>query len=1100
MITGTSENRACYLAAADAHFRFADAPTICDGVGAFLYCVDDAARAESLVELYRAECQTRDFELAVVAAQGLTAHQIVLVNREISRSESIANNLGSPDYRTSDPIFAAIGQCSATLTRLDVELRHVLENAAKTVAPDLRADAYSARHRLLPPIDPPHSLVEAFGTLTYVLERHRLMFLHFAGAVRRNPSAMSGPTGIYERVRFQDIREHKVYLAQIDSDGEFLFKNRWFLNNYVDEAISRFGAGEGHKPDVEGATHPYWVLEESGVGYLQDSSDAIHTCAAWLRGFDHHGECTALINNCLEVAYDAGKSRWYSSIVTRWQYIAELDNAIAAVKRTAVLQQLPGVAQAAATQTEEAWFYLRAAYDEAMFNHDPGSLGRVVGDPDYYPLENGTLTFFKVRGERMAQRLVRLFERGVKPFVETEGETRTRVSFSCNRVDSFDEDDIFLLDEEVSAARAQVELLDKQYAIETGPRLRGGKVVDPGDTSRERRPLSGEGLSYQRLYDQARRWWEKLTSDDSKTAEVHQPEETPAPVVATSAVEAPSTSDEPASAEMLRLALPTAVTALAGLRDLIRVRVYYPEVIPESEAKSLHNQLIAELKSALVICKLERILTVTTLPSAEQIGSDVEISALLGMLTLHHPDLPTDPASSDSLTSNMEAAFAICQRDVMGPVRGIVERVLQAMLYDCRVPSPKGEESFQEPQRFLQMLRIYWSIVRKLALHHIDAPFGYQPHPLLPLVENLKARIDACFEKLSQLNGVDDVRQQVAMLIDIVLSGEPEELTAVPEWSFGQITGVDRFIEEARLSLGAKSYPLTNAEDLCVSQANKAVEDYEQQVKSHWSKMLKRIDAQHGANATASKIAPDQTGPNGPPLDEKQSQSNAEQVELKPFIGGAMVYFSNRVEFCGVEICRGSRAEARRRILNLLKTQRAGKFAAYSGEELAIAAEIKGGAVAAAGAIKELRDDIIETLRSLNIAAGRTDVIVTDRSGYHFASCVSIQEGELTAATTNADTANETDVRIVRNGDVRNVPNDVRIPDDTPDPRVQWILQQLEAGHQLKGPDVMREFSCSDKTALRILGALKDVGKIEFVGSTRTGFYRLCQPPKARGD
>jgi len=51
--------------------------------------------------------------------------------------------------------------------------------------------------------------------------------------------------------------------------------------------------------------------------------------------------------------------------------------------------------------------------------------------PNYYPLDNGTLYFFRVQGELLAQRLVRLFDRGVKPYVEREDETRVRASFSA---------------------------------------------------------------------------------------------------------------------------------------------------------------------------------------------------------------------------------------------------------------------------------------------------------------------------------------------------------------------------------------------------------------------------------------------------------------------------------------------------------------------------------------------------------------------------------------------------------------------------------------------------------------------------------------------
>jgi len=1068
----------CFIVASDEAFRFADSAQVREGAGAFLYRVDDAAVGESLIELYKAECPGRDFDLSLVPAGSLSAHELVLVNREISRGEAIGRNLDSDDYRSADPVFCAIGKCAITLDRLESELRTAMATTARSAVSEIGSDAYLAKHRLLLPVAKPQTLAEAFERLAFVLERHRLMFLHFAGAVRRNPNALGGPTGIYERVRADDIRGHEQYFKDVDSDGEFLFKNRWFLEHYVDEAISRFGSGEGHKPDVEGATHPYWSLDDIGAGYLQESADVIHTCAIWLREFDSRGECKELIEDCLAVAYDRGRSRWYSSIATRWQYVAELDDVIAAVKRAAVIQHHSGHSPSESTAAADAWFYLRVSYDEAMFNHDPGSLGTVVGDPNYYPLDSGTFTFFKVRGEVLAQRLIRLFDRGVKPYVEQEGETRVRVSFRYERADSFDEDDIFLIEEELANARAEVERLDREWAIQTGPKSRAGQVVDPGDVPLQRRPLSGEGLSAQRMYDRARRWCEKLSESANQASSQSEPNQQPESE--SNAEPAP----EPASDEMLRLALPTAVMSAIGLRDLRRIRAFYPDAIPEDEARSLHAAFAENLKSAAAICKLEQIFQVSPIPSFEEAGFDLELSAMMGMLALHHPDTKIDPTEPDAPSKNMDASFSKCQEEVTEPVRGMIERLINAMLFDCRIPNPADDKTFDEPQRFLQMLRSYWGVVRQLVLHHTEAPIGYRPHPLMPLVVNLKARIDSCFDRLADLPGAAEARERVTGLIDIVLSGEPDDLQAAPEWSFGEISSVDRFIEEARLTLGAKSYPLTPAEEMCLSYAAKSVQDYEDRVKNHWTKVIKRLDAKKEPQSSASPSTTNAALGTGQPPRPPQ-----------PFTGGAMVYIGDRVEFCGQVICKGPRSDTRRRILNLLKMKTDGKFKAYSGEELAQAAGICGGARSIPGAIRELRDDIVESLRELNITVGRFEVVQNDKSGYHFADCVSVQEPEPEISAANADTESVADVRDVRNAPVRNVPNQ----DEAVDPRIEWILKRLEEGQPLKGPDVAREFGCSDKTALRLLGALKDQGKIEFVGATRTGHYRLLQPRPTDG-
>ena len=65
--------------------------------------------------------------------------------------------------------------------------------------------------------------------------------------------------------------------------------------------------------------------------------------------------------------------------------------------------------------------------------------------------------------------------------------------------------------------------------------------------------------------------------------------------------------------------------------------------------------------------------------------------------------------------------------------------------------------------------------------------------------------------------------------------------------------------------------------------------------------------------------------------------------------------------------------------------------------------------------------------------------------------------------------------------------------------RQEWILMRLEQGHRLNAPAVAERLGRSLKTAERDLDALKKAGKIEFVGSARTGYYRLREPQSGSG-
>ena len=81
-----------------------------------------------------------------------------------------------------------------------------------------------------------------------------------------------------------------------------------------------------------------------------------------------------------------------------------------------------------------------------------------------------------------------------------------------------------------------------------------------------------------------------------------------------------------------------------------------------------------------------------------------------------------------------------------------------------------------------------------------------------------------------------------------------------------------------------------------------------------------------------------------------------EDLERKPFSVGEIVFYSNRVEFCGADICSGVRSSSRRIVLELLSRKRNdGEFVAYSGEELEGQLKKFGGQGTAAGLIRDLR-------------------------------------------------------------------------------------------------------------------------------------------------
>jgi hypothetical protein len=211
------------------------------------------------------------------------------------------------------------------------------------------------------------------------------------------------------------------------------------------------------------------------------------------------------------------------------------------------------------------------------------------------------------------------------------------------------------------------------------------------------------------------------------------------------------------------------------------------------------------------------------------------------------------------------------------------------------------------------------------------------------------------------------------------------------------------------------------------------------------------------------------------------------EAEGRPFSGGEIVFTLDRVEICGVDICSGPRCRSKRVVLELLSRRKDGSFTPYSGEELEAEAKHNGVKGTAAGWIRDLRDDIMERLRTeTNIISGREDVILSGDRGYRFAESLTVRFIDPGAITDITDTV---DVPDVLDDDVRDV-LDVR--DNASGARRAWILDELAHGKQLRAAAVVGKFKCSKKTALRDFGVLKDQGKIEFTGEARTGHYRMC--------
>jgi hypothetical protein len=239
---------------------------------------------------------------------------------------------------------------------------------------------------------------------------------------------------------------------------------------------------------------------------------------------------------------------------------------------------------------------------------------------------------------------------------------------------------------------------------------------------------------------------------------------------------------------------------------------------------------------------------------------------------------------------------------------------------------------------------------------------------------------------------------------------------------------------------------------------------------------------------------------------------------LTPFQHSDMVFFPDRVTLCGATICSGRRSERQRKVLDLLRLKNAdGRFQAYSSKSLAEKVGLKdpGGVP---GLIRDLRAQISKRLREqVGIDCGPEDVILSGDEGYRFPANLSVQDGgdsgggHLQCHTAGVAVENDADRdavdpdRDADGGADRGADDPDHGADDGAghDPvaeadgsaavRQKWILDELSKGRELKAPGIAKELKCSRRTAQRDLNALKAAGKIEHVGPSRTGHYRLTK-------
>lgn len=810
-----------FIAIADAVIGFPEAESSCGDCGCVVFSCRDKESAHSLVELYSRSVANDAVDLKIIPAASLSQSQIVLANRELQRAESIGTNLSSEEYRTSDPIFERIGRVALTLGELAKELEAVSFAQEPDFISESNQHADDSRNG-----DSAGTLHEALEGLERALDRHRLTFLFFATAKRQNEELRGTRHGMNECVGKEDVLGYDAVMKDIDSDGDFLFRHRSFFEQFADKAVAEFGPGKGLKPSGEESTHPYWSLEEGSASYLQETAEAILAAARTVEQIDTNHVCTEIIQQAADVAYDDGRSRWYSAVITKWNYLSRLDDTLADARRRIIWTS--SSAPAVPDDSVDYWdmCFLGVKWDERIYNHDSVSCGTWSEDPNYLPVSNGTLYFYKCIYD-VADQLLRLFTKSIRPVLSSDGETKVEVSFVLAVKEKLDPDEAFLIEEQIESISNQVHSRHHEWRVERGLVFTDDFIWQGEYLLKQKPPLGQPELKATFLFDRAERWYQRIMAPHQAPPASSEPK-----------VEEPK-SEEP-KIDGAHPLLPTAVITAMALRDLARIAKYYPDAIATDETKKIFERLTSSLESAVTSVGLKQLFETIPVVPVTDASAEMTFNAMMACIVMHHKDTKLENVESKESQAANQQVFDSCVRDCEPTIRDIAFQLDRIKLFDCLIPNSEVNADFASPRRMVRLIETYWALLRRLIIHHAGAYATFRPHPLRLMLTSLKGRFQLAFERLQRPDLGSEGRDAIDSFIELLLDGDPDVFTVDENWTYQQLDVVDRCVERLRSDIGIGIFELTFAEvDFC-KYAENAIAEYSERADKAWKKMLTR--------------------------------------------------------------------------------------------------------------------------------------------------------------------------------------------------------------------------------------------------------------------
>lgn len=308
-------------------------------------------------------------------------------------------------------------------------------------------------------------------------------------------------------------------------------------------------------------------------------------------------------------------------------------------------------------------------------------------------------------------------------------------------------------------------------------------------------------------------------------------------------------TDQPDSASRRDAAKPDpqdvadAVVLFMVTRDLVRIGREYPDAMPEADHKAWVEEVTEHAEAILERPGFDGIKILMKSPVVLETEPSAGFNMLMSTALMVHPAMAAPGRTQAEMQSSLEKVMGICQETASADAKQQMSRLADVMVLSCRFPTATGVKDFGDPARFLQMMNRYWRLASELVQIQSSNDVGFNPHPLLHIIENIRDRLRTCFTHLGHLEGADDVGQACDQLIGMLTEGDIDDLSAVPAWTNGEIQKVETFIARARLSVGGREYALTKPEVYFIRLCEQLIVDHGKRVQAAWKQVLADVDA-----------------------------------------------------------------------------------------------------------------------------------------------------------------------------------------------------------------------------------------------------------------